>query len=79
MKSTHALFVIKAKDETLSQSVEVEGFFPGLATVGTENLTLSISYQEHCIVTVSNIFVKSCIADAIFVDSKEELPLSHLH
>lgn len=55
VEGSHALFAIKAKEETLSQPVEVEGLSPGLATVGTEDLTLCISYQEHCIVTVLNV------------------------
>ena len=55
MEGSHALFAIKAKEETLSQPVEVEGLSPGLATVGTEDLSLCISYQEHCIVTVLNV------------------------
>ena len=55
VEGSNALLAIKAKEEALSQPVEVEGLPPGLATVGTEDLTLCISYQEHCIVTVLNV------------------------
>ena len=55
VESSHSLFAVKAKEETFSQPVEVERLPPGLAAVGTEDLTLCISYQEHCIVTVLNV------------------------
>ena len=55
VEGSNALLAIKAKEEALSQPVEVEGLPPGLTTVGTEDLALCISYQEHCIVTVLNV------------------------
>jgi hypothetical protein len=55
VERSNPLIAIKAKEEALSQPVEVEDLPPGLATVGTEDFALGIFNQEHRIVTIFNV------------------------
>ncbi len=52
---------------------------PLFAQICPEDLACIVSYEKHCVVPVTGVFVECTEADTVLADGEEELPLTHAY